>query len=93
MTNKLKERKRRKDILRKRNARKYAPKIIKEYKKPIFAFTNERDKDGNLELDERGAPLVKKVGEKIVKRKISKFTYAESKSKKFKPKKKRKEVH
>ena len=80
----------RKDILRKRNAKKYAPKIVSEYTKPIFALTNEKDENGNLKLDERGAPLVKKVGEKIVKRKISKFTYANAKSKKFRGRKKKK---
>ena len=84
---KLKEKQRRKDIIRKRNAKKYAPKIVKEYKKPIFAFTGEKDKNGNLELDGRGSPLVKEVGEKNIKRKVNKFTYADVKSKKFKPKK------
>ena len=83
-----KDKRRRKDILKKRNARKYAPRIVKEYKKPIFAFTGERDKDGSLKLDERGAPLVKMVKEKIVKRKVCKFAYAGAKSKKFRPKKK-----
>lgn len=81
---------RREDILRKRNARKYAPKIVNEYKKPIYAFTNERDKNGNLELDERGAPLVKEVGHKMIKRKVSKFIYADAKSRKFREKKKKK---
>ena len=83
----LKKRRITNDAKRKRNAKKNAPKIVKEFRKPVYDFTGEVDKKGNLKLDERGAPLVKKVGEKIVRRKKSKFTYADSKSKKFKPRK------
>jgi len=77
-----------KDIIRKRNLRKYAPKITVELKKPIFDLTEERNEKGSIIVDKRGAPLVKKVGEKIVKRKISKFTYTDGKSKKFRGRKK-----
>ena len=67
-----------------RSMKKNSPKIVRESRREIYAPTNEYDRKGRLKLDERGAPLVKKIGEKIVKVKRSKFTYAIPKSKKFK---------
>ena len=87
----LKKRRLRKDFVKKNSVKKNSPKIVRESRREIYAPTNEYDRKGRLKLDERGAPLVKKIGEKIVKVKRSKFTYAIPKSKKFKQG--RKEVH